>query len=337
MAAGVREKRKIIPRDWPCWRAHNLLDLAKARVIEMDIDSLDRYQKKRNFNSTSEPAGKRPRAKKSRALSFVVQKHAARHLHYDFRLELNGTLKSWAVPKGPSLDPKAKRLAMAVEDHPLEYADFEGTIPAGNYGAGTVIVWDRGEWIPEGDPVADYARGEIKFTLRGTKLSGRWVLVKTHGRYDKNKNSWLLIKERDDEARAAAEFDVTEALPDSVLGGHSGREWKSNRAAVKAKPPKSRASSAQPKGAIEAAMPLTLAPQLAMLVDEVPTSGDWSYELKFDGYRILARIAAGEIKLFTRNGNDWTAKLKHLADALAKLNIESAWLDGELVLMSKRG
>lgn len=152
-------------------------------------------------------------------LTFVVQKHAARRLHYDFRLELDGTLKSWAIPKGPSYDPADKRMAVHVEDHPLDYANFEGVIPAGHYGAGTVIVWDRGTWIPDEDPEAGYAAGKLKFELRGEKLQGHWTLVRMGGRRQRDQDAWLLIKERDDLARAAADFDVVEAMPDSVLAG----------------------------------------------------------------------------------------------------------------------
>ncbi|HUD32429.1 MAG TPA: DNA polymerase ligase N-terminal domain-containing protein, partial [Variovorax sp.] len=182
--------------------------------------SLAAYREKRDFARTPEPqraadGGRRAGAGPG-ALSFVIQKHDASHLHYDFRLELDGTLRSWAVPKGPSLDPSVKRMAIEVEDHPLSYADFEGTIPAGQYGAGTVIVWDRGEWRPEGDPRAALAAGKLKFELRGTKLRGRWTLVRMRGKGEK-KAPWLLIKERDGEARDAEDGDVLEALPDSVL------------------------------------------------------------------------------------------------------------------------
>jgi len=297
--------------------------------------ALQKYRQMRNFDDTPEPAG--GRQKKSATLSFVIQKHAASHLHYDFRLELDGTLKSWAVPKGPSLDPADKRLAMHVEDHPLDYANFEGTIPAGNYGAGTVIVWDRGEWIPHGDATAAYQQGKLKFELRGEKLHGGWTLVKSHGRY--KENGWLLIKERDEAARPAAEFNVVEQMPDSVLGGKMGEVWQSNRSAQKMPPEKKSRRAAvktkitMPDTAKAAALPLMLAPQLAMLADTPPRGNDWSYELKLDGYRVVARIANGEVRLFTRNGNDWTAKLKHIAAALATLALDNAWLDGEIVML----
>jgi bifunctional non-homologous end joining protein LigD len=184
-------------------------------------DNLQKYWTKRNFGITSEPKG--VVTQPGKALSFVIQKHAARRLHYDFRLELGGTLKSWAVPKGPSLDPADKRMAVHVEDHPLAYATFEGVIPPGQYGAGTVIVWDRGVWIPTGDPCDGYRRGKLKFELQGEKLRGRWTLVRMRGRGNERQEPWLLIKERDETARPAAEYDITEALPDSVNANNGER------------------------------------------------------------------------------------------------------------------
>lgn len=181
-------------------------------------DSLQRYRAKRKFDVTGEPAGAAQR-KAAGALSFVVQKHAARQLHYDFRLELDGVLKSWAVPKGPSLDPGVKRMAVEVEDHPLEYAEFEGDIPAGQYGAGNVIVWDRGEWIPNGDPESALRTGKLEFELRGSKLAGRWALVRLRKRDSERQPSWLLIKGRDDNARPEAEYNVVDAEPNSVKSG----------------------------------------------------------------------------------------------------------------------
>src|SRR5688500_19030326 len=177
--------------------------------------SLDTYKQKRNFKKSPEPTGGSPTDKK---LHFVVQKHHASHLHYDFRLELDGTLKSWAVPKGPCLDPSVKRMAVHVEDHPVSYADFEGTIPPQQYGAGTVMVWDRGEWEPEGDAARGLAEGKLKFELRDDKLRGPWTLVRMRGKGEKQE-PWLLIKEHDEEARPLADYDIVEAEPDSVLSG----------------------------------------------------------------------------------------------------------------------
>jgi bifunctional non-homologous end joining protein LigD len=312
--------------------------------------SLDKYQLKRNFSKTPEPKGKR--GKKTDALTFVIQKHAASHLHYDFRLELDGTLKSWAVPKGPSLDPHDKRLAMHVEDHPMAYADFEGIIPAGNYGAGTVIVWDNGEWLPIGDPVEGYKKGKLKFELHGKKLRGVWNLVRAFGRDGKDKNAWFLIKHGDSAARPASEFSVVDELPDSVLGGEAGAVWHSNRAvketgatksvrtngkapAQKSKKTSAAAALTLPAKAKKAKLPLTLAPQLATLVDTIPSGRGWIYEVKFDGYRLLASIDGDSVRLFTRNGNDWTSKLAHLAKALRKLDIADGWLDGEIVVLDE--
>ena len=180
------------------------------------------YNRKRNFNITSEPADedvKVPTKRKPAALRFVVQKHDARHLHYDFRLELDGTLKSWAVPKGPSLDPKDKRLAVHVEDHPLSYRNFEGSIPHGQYGAGDVIVWDQGIWQPLEDPAKAYKTGKLKFTLTGEKLTGDWALVRTNLRGSGDKEQWLLIKERDQAARNADDYDIVSEQPQSVISG----------------------------------------------------------------------------------------------------------------------
>jgi bifunctional non-homologous end joining protein LigD len=383
-------------------------------------DALAPYRQKRNFGITPEPRG--ATAKRGEALSFVIQKHAARSLHYDFRLELDGTLKSWAVPKGPSLDPSQKRMAVHVEDHPLAYGSFEGTIPANQYGAGDVIVWDRGTWHPEGDPSAGYRAGKLKFRLDGEKLKGTWMLIRMHGRESDRQEPWLLIKERDATARPAAEYSVVDALPNSVLSqravveapkgkarstsesnpsaaqagsksatatatatatakgakaaaGSKGEAAKAKstttRAASKtaAKPARKRSRDASstattddtarpaptkagaartkakppptapslPAGAVRSALPATLEPELATLVKEVPANGDWSYEIKFDGYRVLARIENGEVRLLTRNGNDWTAKLRGIADAIGRLGLDATWLDGEIVVLGAHG
>ena len=262
-------------------------------------DPLLTYKQKRDFTHTPEPV--ESGLTKSAALSFVVQKHAARALHYDFRLELDGTLKSWAVPKGPSLDPTQKRLAVHVEDHPLSYADFEGVIPPKQYGAGTVIVWDRGTWEPIGDPREGLSTGNLKFRLNGEKLQGTWALVRMRGKPNERQEAWLLIKERDAQARPEAEFRVVDALPDSVLTGNG--------------------TLVMPMGAKPGPVPQSLAPELATLADRAPAGDDWSYEIKFDGYRILARIDGDKVTLFTRNGHDWTAKLNSLAEAVKDLHI----------------
>lgn len=280
-------------------------------------DPLQRYRAKRDFRVTREPPGAAERSEAAVERAFVVQKHAARRLHYDFRLELDGALKSWAIPKGPSLDPHVKRMAVHVEDHPLEYADFEGTIPPKHYGAGTVIVWDRGTWIAEGDADAGYRDGKLKFELRGEKLHGRWTLVRMHGHAGERQEPWLLIKERDAFARPEEGGSIVDLLPDSVLHGAQPSE----------PPPQAR----------EAPLPATLEPQLATLVDTAPASGAWSWEMKFDGYRVLARIDGGEVRLMTRKGLDWTERMPSLARAVAALGLPSAWLDGEIVLADDRG
>jgi len=287
------------------------------------------YTRKRNFEITSEPPESAPakRAKKApSALRFVIQKHGARNLHYDFRLELDGTLKSWAVPKGPSLDPTQKRLAVHVEDHPISYGTFEGSIPEGQYGAGDVIVWDHGVWQPIGDPQATYKAGKLKFTLIGEKLSGDWALVRTHLRGSGDKEQWLLIKEKDQQARPASEFDVVAERPNSVLSAATVGDKRSKKTTKKPK-------AVKPK---PTRLPEQFSPQLATLVDKAP-AGDWRYEIKFDGYRILARIDNGEVRLLTRNGHDWTAKLPLQAKALAEMKLDGSWLDGEVVVLNDKG
>jgi bifunctional non-homologous end joining protein LigD len=295
----------------------------------MGTSSLDAYKRKRDFKQSPEPAGEI--GSSSDELSFVVQKHAARRLHYDFRLELDGTLKSWAVPKGPSLDPADKRMAVEVEDHPLSYGDFEGVIPEGHYGAGSVIVWDRGTWSPLGDARKGYREGRLKFELHGEKLHGGFTLVRMKKRDDERQTAWLLIKERDDEARPSSEFDVVEELPDSVLAR---------------KPPSSRrtpGSTARKRAAVDPGvrrgdkLPLTLSPQLATLVSEVPPGDDWLYEIKFDGYRVLTRIDGDDVRCFTRNGHDWSHRMPHLVKAIQALNIGWGWLDGEIVVAGPNG
>ncbi|AGW94928.1 DNA ligase D [Cupriavidus sp. DF5525] len=332
---------------------------ARKRTAGTAPAALDKYRRMRDFGATPEPGAAAARArpaprKRAGELSFVIQKHAARRLHYDFRLELGGTLKSWAVPKGPSLDPADKRMAVHVEDHPMEYAGFEGVIPAGHYGAGTVIVWDRGSWVPVGDAEAGYRAGKLKFELRGEKLHGHWTLVRMHGSRQKaqgEQDAWLLIKERDEAAVPASEFDVVEAMPDSVLGGTE------RKAPAKRSPTTGKAKRAQnpddaeaapagtsvkalkpPHGAARAALPLALAPQLATLVENPPSASQaWRYEIKFDGYRLLARIDGKDVRLFTRQGHDWTARLRALARDVGALGLPDGWLDGEIVVIGKHG
>lgn len=280
-------------------------------------DPLQHYKGKRNFSVTPEPADGGV-ANEAQPV-FVVQKHWARRLHYDFRLELGGTMKSWAVPKGPSYDTADKRMAVHVEDHPLSYNEFEGEIPAGQYGAGNVIVWDRGTWQAVGDPQKGYKSGKLVFHLHGHKLQGRWALIRMKGKSEKQA-PWLLIKEKDDYARPASEFSVVDEMPDSVLTQ-----------------PRTDDAKSQPTGTPYKALPKTLQPQLATLAKSPPADDAWLYELKFDGYRLLTRVEAGDAVLYTRNGHDWTERLPQLADALNALSLPDGWYDGEIVVLDDNG
>lgn len=317
--------------------------------------SLRTYKKKRNFKKTREPAA---RVKKGRAgFGYVIQKHAATRLHYDFRLELDGALKSWAVPKGPSYDPGERRLAVHVEDHPLDYATFEGTIPKGQYGGGTVMVWDRGTWEPiDDDPAAAYANGKLKFLLHGKKLVGGWTLVRMKGRDDDSKDNWLLIKERDDSADPGR--DITEDAPDSAVTERSLEEiadakakvWKSNRKqdAVRARrvaapkntkrlPAKAvKIDAAGIPDAAKRAQPVSIKPQLCTLVKEVPEGDAWLHESKFDGYRVVAFVKKGKTRLMSRNGKDWTRRFPAIEGACAALGHDCV-LDGEAVVLREDG
>ncbi len=296
--------------------------------------TLEVYRKKRDFKRTPEPAPKQVQSDSGR--SFVVQKHRASHLHYDFRLEYDGVLWSWAIPKGPSLDPADKRLAMQTEDHPVEYGGFEGVIPAGEYGGGTVMVWDRGTWTPQGDPTAGRAKGNLKFTLDGEKLRGGFALVRT--RSDKyGKESWLLIKEKDDDARPG--YSIVEEAPDSALSGRDLDAIASARAHVwrsKLSVKENVKAGAVARGR-KAAMPATLAPMLATLVDEAPAGEDWLHEVKYDGYRFLVRLERKRARLISRNGKEWTASFPGIVKELATLPAKQAWLDGELVVLDSQG
>jgi bifunctional non-homologous end joining protein LigD len=292
---------------------------------------LSRYQNKRDFDVTSEPSPLCGEALTSiHPPLFVVQKHWAGRLHYDFRLELDGVLLSWAVPKGPSYDPREKRLAVHVEDHPVEYAGFEGTIPPGQYGAGTVIVWDRGTWEPQGEPREGLQVGKLVFRLHGEKLAGLWELVRI-AKPEDTQDQWMLFKKRDEWARPLLQYDVITALPDSVvvkpLGLAEAREPKSPRSARNAD---SKVDLAEP---LAVPLPDLLRPQLATLAASLPTGDDWTVETKFDGYRMLARVDKRRARLFTSGGHEWTKKLKNLATEVAKLPLASAWLDGEVVVL----
>ncbi|MDN3565923.1 DNA ligase D [Paeniroseomonas aquatica] len=314
--------------------------------------SIVTYRAKRNFAATPEPApGRKGRGK---ALRFVVQKHDARRLHWDFRLELDGVLLSWAVPKGPSLDPADKRLAVRVEDHPLDYADFHGTIPEGNYGAGTVEIWDAGSWAPLGDPVADLAAGEMKFRVDGARLSGGFVLVRMKPRGRERAENWLLIKEHDEAEQPGGDAAALEAKPPPRARkvpekAKPAPVRKAEAAAapvarpgtvVAPKPeaaPRPKPADAPAAGAIQGTLPDSQKPMLATLVEEPPEGDGWMSEVKFDGYRLLVRKHGRDVRLITRNGLDWSAKLPDIARAVARLKPDRLLLDGELVALRPDG
>ena len=300
--------------------------------------SIETYKGKRDFKRTPEPA---PAAagRASPSLIFVVQKHAASRLHWDFRLEHKGVLWSWAVPKGPSLDPGHKRLAMRTEDHPLDYASFEGVIPAGNYGAGTVEIWDRGTWAPLGDADADIARGEMKFALDGVRLHGRFVLIRLKPRPGERGEGWLLIKEHDAEERAGVDADAMQAvpLPKARPAARAKAEPAAKLKAGARPAPAKAGSAAAPEGARRAALPDSQAPMLASNADVPPQGAEWLSEIKFDGYRVIVRKDGPDVRVLTRNGLDWTHRLAAVARAAAALPAETLMADGELVALQKDG
>jgi bifunctional non-homologous end joining protein LigD len=308
---------------------------------------LAEYRRKRNFGRTPEPGG-RPHA--GSGWSYVVQKHAASRLHYDFRLELDGVLLSWAVPKGPSLDPTDKRLAMQTEDHPVEYGDFEGVIPKGEYGGGTVLLWDQGTWEPIGDPQAGMRNGKLEFRLRGKKLHGAWTLVRIRSRDGRDgARAWLLIKRHDDEARP--EGDVTTEHPESVASGRAmdeiarapDRTWHSNRPVAEQDPAPAKRRASRPRNLAEVAdarkapLPAIVEPQLATLVKAAPLGDDWLHEMKLDGYRIVARVEKGRARLWSRNGKDWTERFPTVTRAIERLAVPTAILDGEVAIVLPDG
>ena len=356
--------------------------------------ALQTYWTKRRFGVTPEPRGK---TGKRGGNAFVIQKHAATRLHYDLRLELDGIMKSWAVTRGPSLVPGEKRLAVHVEDHPIEYNKFEGTIPKGEYGGGTVMIWDRGTWEAEGDAHRGYQKGHLNFRLEGAKLHGSWHLVRMHKRPGEKRENWLLIKSDDEFARGPKDADILEEMNLSATTGRSldeiagakGAIWHSNRSAkdnasrmsqprgakpakkvTKAehlKPSSMKAKSARPKaakrapksksagktktskrkvkkakadpvpGARPARQPDFIPPCLALLGVTAPDSPDWIHEIKFDGYRMQARIDDGEVRLLTRKALDWTDKFVPVAESLQRLPVEQAIIDGELVSEDENG
>lgn len=352
--------------------------------------SLKKYREKRDFKKTQEPSGKTGRFKKIQTKKrlepmFVVQKHAASHLHYDFRLEMQGVLKSWAVPKGPSLNPSAKRLAVEVEDHPLEYGGFEGVIPQGEYGGGTVMLWDRGHYQSEKDPYESYKKGDITLQLEGEKLKGLWKLIRIKNRLNDGKNHWLLFKMKDNEADEQKDIlekaysvltkrSMNEIAEKSVNEGgvwygqnkekigkqaqqHAPKQEHEQKLAQRKgskialfrdyfKPVNSGRSELayilvqelkSLKGAVKRHVPETFRPQLAKLTDSAPEGDDWIHEIKFDGYRILARHNSSKIELLTRNGLDWGDKFTEVLEQIKTLPLRDYILDGELIATDQRG
>jgi len=336
-------------------------------------DKLATYRAKRDFSRTAEPSGETPAARAERR-RFVIQKHAATRLHYDFRLEHEGVLLSWAVTRGPSLDPGDRRLAVEVEPHPIDYGDFEGTIPKGQYGGGTVMLWDRGWWEPEEMTVEEgLKKGDLKFTLHGERLHGSWVLVRMKNDREggRNRNNWLLIKHRDEAARPGEAEAFLEEMDSSVASGRSMEEiaagkgkrpkpffqpggsrvgsaadavWTSNRgdpeasaesAAREAAPPKSAAPKSAPRGRKAAALPDFVPPELCRTLDRPPTGPGWAHEIKFDGYRMQLRIEGGKATLKTRKGLDWTRRFKEIAVDAGKL--PDGLVDGEVVALDEAG
>ena len=332
---------------------------------------LKTYRAKRRFGVTAEPKGK---VNRRAGHAYVIQKHAARRLHYDLRLELDGVMKSWAVTRGPSLVPGEKRLAVQVEDHPIAYNKFEGTIPQGEYGGGTVMIWDRGHWQPENDPHNGLAKGHLAFTLDGEKLTGGWHLVRMHRRPGEKRDNWLLIKQHDESERSARDKDILEEKPLSAVTGRTmdeiangpKKEWRTNRTKVNQTKVQSsktagNASAARkparaatitpvrrsesltsaegyPAGsARDVALPAFVAPCLATLSDKAPDSKGWLHEIKFDGYRIQARLDRGRVKLLTRKGLDWVKKFPTISGAIAKLPAKNALIDGEIVVEGPDG
>jgi bifunctional non-homologous end joining protein LigD len=319
--------------------------------------TLAKYQSMRDFAVTAEPSGKQ-KISGSKRLRYVIQKHAATRLHYDFRLELNGTFRSWAVTRGPSLDPGEKRLAVEVEDHPLDYGDFEGTIPKGQYGGGTVMLWDRGCWAPDGDPERMLAKGDLKFVLEGKKLHGGWVLVRMkNDKFKSKRNNWLLIKHRDQYAKEgdgekilAKDHSVASDRTMKVIESGGGKKpdpfmrtktfkadavWQSKSGKSAEHEPVTKRKAAPDRGRKSADLPRFVEPQLCRLVDQPPSGASWLHEVKFDGYRMQLRVEDGKAALRTRKGLDWTAKFASIIKAASKL--PDCIIDGEICALDHNG
>jgi bifunctional non-homologous end joining protein LigD len=349
--------------------------LVKAKSSSRAADAVDeqlaRYRSMRDFHVTAEPSGKASKGgRKTKGLPFCIQKHAASHLHYDFRLGWNGVLKSWAVAKGPSYFTGDKRLAVQVEDHPMEYGGFEGIIPAGQYGGGTVMLWDQGTWEPQAgheDVDKGLRDGSLKFVMHGTKIKGKWALIRMGGKAaNERKPNWLLIKEHDDFERGKDDPCVTAEEPDSVVTGRTMEQiarnedhvWNSKDTArgkawyrQAGKDEKADASSVVAKkrsmsvSAFEKSLsklpkedqPGFVAPQLALQALSPPTGEGWLHELKLDGYRMQARKDGSGVQMLTRKGLDWTHRVRAVANEVAKLAVDKVTLDGEVVVLAENG
>jgi len=280
------------------------------------IERLGEYKQKRNFDKTLEPEG--GTAESGGQLKFAVQHHIARKDHYDFRLEWNGALLSWAVPKGPSFNPRDKRLAVQVEDHPLEYRNFEGTIPKGEYGGGVVMLWDEGTWAPYGNVEEGLEKGSLKFALNGRRLKGKWALVRLKAKPGDTKDNWLLLKEKDEYALTG---DGISEYTTSIRTGRTMDEIEKGEAEKVSKNPFDKVDV-----------------QLAKLVDTVPEGDDWLFEMKYDGYRIIAIVEGNNVRLMTRNGNDYTSRFGSIASSLLDLAGGRAMvLDGEMAVIDESG
>ncbi len=315
------------------------------------MGGLSAYRRRRDFRKTQEPRGRVHRA--SRELHFVVHKHAARRLHYDLRLEYAGVLKSWAVPKGPSLDPAVRTLAIEVEDHPLEYGEFEGTIPEGEYGAGEILLWDRGRWQPLEDVERGFRKGHLKFELDGRKLKGQWQLVRMKPRDDAEKNEWLLLKSDDEFARPGSDRALLDEEPKSVKTGRDIVELRGNSRPRRPSARRTTRGRANANGATKARdirraierlpnshkseQPQWIAPQLATLAKEPPATGSWVFEIKYDGYRIIAVRDSSGVGLWTRNRRNLADKFAPVAEAVQRLPVRRAILDGEVVVLNRSG